>query len=459
MSGLSRRHILMASGAPLWAQREHPPRPNILLILADDLASWMLGCYGNQEIRTPNIDLLARSGTRFVNSFVCSPICSASRATLFTGRLPRQHGIHDFLTAKPIESPPQGQLAPPPSFAREIMLSDILAAEGYDCGYVGKWHMANDDKPGHGYRFTYTMSGGSRSYRDPLMSREGKPVQETGYLTDLMTQAACQFLDQQQPARPFFLAVSYLNPHTPYDGHPQKYYDMYAKVNFEKVGWEEPAANALREKEMLADIVGNLRKCAASVTALDDQIPILLDKLEERGARDNTLVIFTGDNGYLLGRHGLWSKGLASDPINMYEEVMQVPMIWHWRGRTPVEAARPELISFYDFLPSVCEAAGVPLPGSRNLCGRSYFTLAAGRSLPSNRPWPGTVFGHFRNTEMARDNRFKLIVRGEGAGPGELYDLRADPREKVNEYDNPRYITVRQRLEKELAAWRKKYSA
>jgi len=456
---LSRRQVLATAAAPLFAQkRPAAPRPNIVLIVADDLASWMLGCYGNREIRTPNIDNLARGGVRFLNNFVVTPICSASRATLFTGRVPRQHGIHDFLTANPIAQPPQGQAAPPASFARETMISDLLAGAGYDCGYVGKWHMGSDENPGHGYRFSYTMSGGSRAYQNPEMHLNGKPVQHQGYLTDLKTQHALQFLDQQKADRPFFLTLSYLNPHTPYDGHPQKYYDMYAGVNFETTGWEPPAPHALREKGLLKDTVGNLRKCAASVTALDDQIPMIQRKLREQGLHHNTLIVFTGDNGFLLGRHGLWSKGLASDPINMYEEVMQTPMIWNWAGKSPVEATRPELVSFYDVMPSLCEAAGVDVPAGGNLCGRSYLNLATGKPLPKNQAWPTTVFGHFRNTEMARDNRYKVVVRNNGDGPNELFDLRMDPREKTNQYDNPQFITVRDRLRRELDVWRKKYA-
>src|SRR5574337_159153 len=96
----------------LGAALPQAARPNILLVISDDLASWMTGCYGNQEILTPNIDKMAAQGVRFANHFVCTPICSASRATLFTGRTPMQHGIHDFLTPPPIESPPQGQAAP-----------------------------------------------------------------------------------------------------------------------------------------------------------------------------------------------------------------------------------------------------------------------------------------------------------------------------------------------------------
>ena len=213
--------------------------PNILVIMADDLAAWMLGSYGNQEIKTPNLDNLARAGVRFANSFCATPICSPSRATFFTGRLPRQHGIYDFLVDHPIENPPQGQEAPPSSFANEVMISDLLSKAGYSCGYVGKWHMGADAQPGHGYKYTYTMIGGQRSYTDPEMSLNGQTVKEKGYLTDLMTRRACEFLDKQSTSAPFFLTIGYLNPHTPYTGHPQKYYDMYANTSFDTIGWEK----------------------------------------------------------------------------------------------------------------------------------------------------------------------------------------------------------------------------
>jgi arylsulfatase A-like enzyme len=299
------------------------------------------------------------------------------------------------------------------------------------------------------------MAGGSRSYTDPEMFLNGESVQEKGYLTDLMTNRACEFLDKQKTDSPFFLTVGYLNPHTPYTGHPQKYYDMYAKTSFDTIGWQPMAPNALREKDMMKDPVANLRSCAASVTALDDQIPILLKRLRDRGLYDNTLIVFTGDNGFLLGRHGLWSKGLASDPINMYEEVVRVPMLWSWPGKIPADASTPDLISFYDFVPSICEAASVTPPASQKLCGTSYYPLARRQPLPKKQVWKNTVFGYFRNTTMARDTGFKLVLRNDGKGPNELFDLRGDPGEKTNHYDNPQYVTVRDRLAKDLAAWRK----
>ncbi|HWR52748.1 MAG TPA: sulfatase-like hydrolase/transferase [Bryobacteraceae bacterium] len=457
---LNRREFLAgaAVAAPAIAKpKRAASRPNIVVIVADDLAAWMLGCYGNKEIRTPNIDLLARTGTRFANNFVCTPICSASRATLFTGRTPRQHGIHDFLTNKPIEKPPQGQMAPPASFDREVMISDLLAGQGYNCGYVGKWHMGNDATPQHGYKSWYTMAGGANT--NPRISRNGALTEEQGYTAELFTRAAVDFIGQQKAQQPFFLTVSHFNPHVPYDGHPQKYYDMYAQTRFETIGWEPPAANALREKEYLKDIVGNIRRCAAAVTALDDQIPPILKKLDESGLRENTLVLFTGDNGFLLGRHGLWSKGHASDPINMYDEVVSTPMIWNWLGKTPPEAVRPELVSFYDVLPTLCDAADVPVPADRRLCGRSYLPLALGQALPKEQVWRNLVFGHFRNTEMARDARYKVVLRNDGSGPNELFDTREDPRERVNQYENSAFVTVRERLTRELAAWRKQTSS
>lgn len=468
MSMMTRRHVLAGAAAPLFAQkrnqkeskRKRPApkgagaRPNVVLVVADDLAAWMLGCYGNQEIKTPNIDLLAKSGVRFLNSFVATPVCSASRATLFTGRVPRQHGIHDFLTANPIAEPPQGQKEPPASFAQEIMISDFLAKAGYRCGYVGKWHMGNDTRPGHSHEFTYTFDGGSRRYQDPIMYLNGNRTEEKGYLAELITQRAEAYIDQQKKGAPFFLTVSHFNPHTPYDGHPQKYYEMYKDARFETFGIQLPAANALRERELMKDMIGNLRKCAASVTALDEQVGRLRRKLFQKGFAEDTVFIFTGDNGYLLGRHGLWSKGLASDPINMYEEVMQVPMLWSWAGKTPVESVRPELISFYDFLPTVCEMAGVVPPATQKLCGRSYLPLVTNSRLGEGEVWEDIVFGHFRNTEMARDNRFKLVLRNDGEGPNELFDLRSDPREMNNLIENESFITVKQRLGARLAAWR-----
>ncbi|MCP5116967.1 MAG: sulfatase-like hydrolase/transferase [bacterium] len=431
--------------------------PNILLITADDLGAWACGTYGNKEIRTPNIDLLARLGTRFRNNYVVTPMDSASRATLYTGLLPSQHGIEDYLTDSPVESPPQGQSAPPESFANETMVSDLLAGAGYNCGYVGKWHMGSDARPGHGYEFTYTLPAGDAAYQDPLMSRNGEEVRESGYVSTLMTKAACEFLEGQSADKRFFLSVNYLNPSRPYEGHPRKFYDQYSGVNFETLGFRTAARNGLRDKQMLEDTVGNLRRYAASVSAMDAEIPVLLEKLREKQLRRNTLLVFTSDNGNLLGRHGLWGAGLASDPANMYDEVMKVPMIWVWPGKVPVEATRPELVSFYDVMPSLLQAAKVTPPDADYFCGRSYLSIAMGGQWKGEEDWPVYLYGEYRDSLMARDRRYKMIVRNQGEGPNELYDLNEDPGELRNRYDNPQYVQVRNRLTEHLDAWSQQY--
>ncbi len=457
---IQRRNFLLGGLAlPALARKEKiGPRPNIVLIMADGLGSWMLGSSGNKEIRTPNLDQFAEGGARFQNHSACTGSSSPSLATLLTGRVPRQHGIQDFLTPEPVENPPQGQAAVPPSFQSEVMVSDILAGVGYECGFAGEWNLGNDRTAQHGYKFWYTIDG-TAAYQDPHMNWNGQPVSEKGYLAELITAKAGVFLDQQKADKPFFLTVRYLNPHPPYEGHPARYYEMYAKTSFDTTGWEPAAANLLRGKNYFSDPVGSLRKAAAGITAFDDQLPVLLAKLSQRGLRENTVIVITSGNGHLLGRHGLWTGGLSSNPINMYDEVTQTPMFWQWLGHVPAQNLRPEAVSIYDFLPTVCGLLEIPVPEGRNLCGRSYHLQLTGKPLPKKSPWRSLVFGNYRNTEMARDTRFKLVLRNNGDGPNEFFDLADDPREKSNQYESPKYLEHREQMRRAIESWRKSTTA
>ncbi len=432
------------------SQAAESQRPNILVILADDLADWHLGCYGNKEIRTPHLDRLAAEGVRMANSFVCTPVCSPSRATFFTGRVPRQHGIFDFLTGREIPDPPQGQAVVPESFRHEVMISDLLSAAGYHCGYIGKWHVGGDATPQHGYKF-WRVGLSLGRFTDPDVSVDGQKVTEKGYSTEIFTRYATEFIAQRK--QPWFLVVAYQNPHLPYTGQPQRYYDMYKDATFDSFGIEPKAPNVLREGNLMDDPIGNLRKAAASTTALDDQIPPLLEALEKSGQRHNTLVMFTGDNGFLYGRHGAWSKGHATHPINMYEEVIRVPMIFSFPGRLRGGRVLSQFVSFYDVLPTLCEAAGVPVPQDRNLCGKSYWQILLGKQTR----WDNVAFFNFRYTDAIRDERYKLVWRNDGKGPNELFDLQTDPREKQNRINDPALARVKEKLQTRLEAWRRRY--
>jgi arylsulfatase A-like enzyme len=362
----NRRHFLFgALAAPVLAatKKKQPQaqveRANIVLIVAQDLGAYMLGCYENSEVHTPNIDRLAQTGVRFAGSFSCSPVAVEQAA---------------------------------------------FTAAGYNCAH-----------------------GAS-------------------------TAQATEFLDAQAPAKPFFLSVAWPSPLK--IAASQKNIDLYASTGFESVGWEMAVANATH-KEMLRDPQGNLRKYAAALTTLDEDLPPLLAKLRQRGVWDSTLVIFTSNNGYLLGRHGLWGDTTASDPANMYEEAVRTPLIWMWPSRFPPQTVRTDVVGSYDLMPTLCELAGVAAPGG----GQSYLPYVYGRRLGKKQSWPDVAFGRVRETEMARENRYKLILRDQGKGPNELYDETADAREQVNQIESPKFVSMRERLTAELAAWRGQHPA
>ena len=381
---LSRRHFFLGSLAlPAFAaQKPLGEQPNVLLVLVDGLPSWMLGCYGNREVRTPHIDRLAQTGTRFLNHYACAPVAAKARATLLTGRTTMQ--LKD---------------------AGEVTLEKLLGGVGYACG---------------------ATTGGAE---------------------------AATFLDAQSAAKPFFLTAGFL----PYATLPDA--GAYAQAKLDTFAQEAAARNAARGKEMLGPLLlPNLRRVAAATTALDVEIGALVAKVTQKKLLDHTLIVFTSPCGSLFGRHGLWASGDASDPVNMYEETIATPMLWSWPGHVVPLATRPEMVSAYDLVPTVCDITPAKLP-ERNLCGRSYLALASGKPLPKKQPWRTTVFAQFGDTAMARSDRYKLTVRNEAQGPGELYDDRVDAREKVNQYDNPQFMTVKAALSAELAKWKQKYSA
>ncbi len=410
--------FLAGGAAPALLGQRKPAEapPNIVLILAEDLGAWLLGCFGNKEIQTPNLDLLCRGGSRFTSHTSVTTACASGRATLLTGRLPRQHGIEDS----------------PAKFRTEVLLSDLLASRGYECGYTGVWGLGEEEKPQHGFRVWSTQP-------------------------DSPTSRAVQFLEAQKKEQPFFLVVSHPAPRAPYGGHAAKFDEMYAKTSFDSLAWLPASDNAAEGREYLKDYIGSVRKLAASVTALDSEIPPLISVLDKRGLRDRTLVVFTSCTGLLAGRHGLWNGGRGSNPPNLFAEGVETPMIWNWPGTVPVEGARAELAASYDLFPSLCEVAGVAPPKDRNLCGRSYLLPIRNRPLPRRQAWRSVVFAACGNTEMARDPRFKLVLRNQGSGPNELYDIRADARELDNQYDNDGFLSVRTALTDAIRQWREKY--
>lgn len=381
---------LPAMGAKIAKKKVEALRPGILLILADELPAFMLGSYGNRQVRTPNLDILAQMGIRFTNHFACAPAAVAGRNTLLTGCTPMQLGGN-------------GALSP-----NDVTLAKILGDTGYAC-------------------------------------QEGDAA------------TAVKFLDGQSAGKPFFFTLNCPSLRPPYDNVPQSEIDKYAAEPFDGYAPDLPAAGAAEGKEMLRSILGNVRKAAAGVTYLDATVKTVLDKLRAKGLSSSTLVVFTSATGALWGRHGLWGSANGSDPANMFDEAVATPMLWSWPGHIAAMAHRPELVSAYDFVPSVCDLLSIPVP-QRNLCGRSYVPMAEAKELPKKDPWRMTVFASLGAADMSREARYKLVTRNGGKGPNELYDLVTDPVEKENQADNPQFVSIKTELMAALDKWKKDYS-
>ena len=400
---VTRRELLMGSFAlPALAAKKPakkkiaPEKPSILLIVVDGLPSWLIGCYGNKEVLTPNIDQLARTGTRFLNHFVAVPEAEANFRTLITGRTPMQIG-------------PSGTLAPD-----DVTLEKMLGGNGYAC------------------HATQNQSAAE------------------------VTAEAVKLLDRFDGKQDFWM-VRYTDLRPPYDGIPAKFLDLYASQQFANYSVESMAANAAGNKEMLANRLLSRRKLAAGISSVDDAVGSLVRKISEKKAVDHVLVILTATCGSLFGSHGLWGAGDASDPPNMFEESVRIPLIWSWPGRVPTQGVQVELVSTYDLVPSVADIADIE-PPKRNLCGRSYVTLATGKLLARNQAWRQAICARERDTEMARIERYKLVQRNQGKGPNELYDYASDPGERNNLADDDQYVSVRSSLAGEIQKWNVNYS-
>lgn len=452
MARMRRRDFLKTSAAGLLAAACGGPAPdggpakktNVVFILTDDQAPGTLGILENPEVRTPHCDRLAGEGALLKNSFCATPVCSPSRMTLMTGQIPSQHGVHDW-----IDEGNEGEGAVP-YLAGQATLSETLARNGYRCGLSGKWHMGASESPQAGFDFWFAMPRGGSRYQDPEMYWQGEKKVFPGYATDVITDKAIEFIEESKD-EPFFAFVSYNAPHTPYSGTPEKYLEMYRDSPFETFPGEplnEPIAHNLSKAN-----VGNRESKIhyyAMLTAIDDNVGRIADKLDELGLTEETLVVFLSDHGFMLEHHGLWGKGNTSWPYNLFDESMRVPAFFRQPGTIPAGTTSAVHTSFYDFAPTILDYLGLPaLVNAKPLPGRSYAPVLRGGEMDD---WDDTVYGEYQYCRMIREPGWKLIRRTEGF-PGELYDLANDPGERTNLYDEPNYAAEQKRLGEKMDAW------
>lgn len=425
-----------------------PTRPNVLYIVSDDQGAWALGCAGNTEIRTPTLDRLARKGIRFENFFCTSPVCSPARASLLTGDIPSQHGVHDWIRVGSMGDTRVDYLA------GQTLITDVMADNGYRCGLVGKWHLGASDVPRPNYVKWFAHQSGMGPYYNAPMVDHDRPCEVEGYLSDVLSNVAIAFLrDEAQRAEPFWLSLNFTAPHYPWiDSHPKEFTDLYEDCPFDSCPQEAPhpwfaggkPAIEKGQKDRRESLIGYF----AAVTAMDAAIGRVLDELDRAGLTESTLVIFMSDNGMNCGHHGIWGKGNGTRPQNMYDTSVKVPCIISQPGRIPAGRVSADLLGGYDVFPTLVEYVGISHNSDRNKPGRSFKSLLEGQPFAADREV--VVFDEYGPVRMVRTAEWKYVHRHPD-GPHELFHLTNDPGERANLIDDPASapmaVTLRSRLE------------
>jgi arylsulfatase A-like enzyme len=453
---LTRRGLLAASGAALAALTRHlrgatpKSRPNILLVHTDDQAQWAMGAYGNRDIHTPNMDALARQGALFTRAFVSTPVCSPARATLMTGLDSIQHGIKDWI------HPKKDTVGLELKF---ITFPELLKDAGYVTGYMGKWHLGKEPRFHPRRRrfdaFTGFINGGNRP-KDPVLEINGETSKREGWLVDMLTDAALDFLSANR-SKPFFCMVSYRDPHGPWQ--PVQPQDAAPYRGKELKLFKGSEANPKKAERQL-------RAYYACCTAVDRNLGRLLAKLDELSIANDTMVIFTGDNGYMIGQHGLSSKGNAhrlGPPggcrPNMFDPAILVPLAVRWPGVVKPGMRIDDMVGQIDFFATLCDVAGVPQAKRPATESVSLLPLLQGRRMAGRDAFFGSYdqyqYEPAANLRMIRTERWKL-VRNFADGKDELYDLAADPGELANLASDPKARQMRDDLIKRLVAWQRR---
>lgn len=438
-AGVGLAAAIVTGGTPSAASRSTerlPDKPNILFILADDLGYGDLGCYGQQQIQTPNLDRLAAEGMRFTDHYAGTTVCAPSRCSLMTGL----HTGHTYIRGNN-EVQPMGQLPLP---ADTVTLPKVLKKAGYTTALIGKWGLGGPDstgipnKQGFDYFFGYLCQRHAHNYypeflfrndrRVPLKNKvpggrldgAGVATEKVEYSYDLMEQEALQFVEQNRKG-PFFLYLAVTLPHANNEGG--------------KNGMEVPDYGIYADKDWPEPDKGR----AAMIARLDRGVGRVVQKLKDLGLENNTLVFFASDNGShregganpeFFHSSGPW-RGIKRD---LYEGGIRVPLIAHWPGWIKAGSVTDHLSAFWDFLPTLAELAGAPCPADTD--GISLLSTLLGR--PEQQRKHEFLYWEFHeggSKQAARMGRWKA-VRLNPTGKLELYDLQMDRGETHNVADN-----------------------
>jgi N-acetylglucosamine-6-sulfatase len=464
-NNLTRRNFLKSSAAGLAcavpAMHAAPaavskPR-NMIFILIDDMRFDSLSCMGHPFLKTPHLDRMAAGGMLFEHAFVTTSLCSPSRASVLSGQYAHRHGVLDNSTALP---------ASVPTFPVE------LKKAGYETADGGKWHMGGEsDEPRPGFDHWISFRG-QGVYNDPVFNINGRREQQKGYITDLLTDYAAEYLRRPR-SKPFFLYLGHKAVHAeffPAERHKQAFRDVSfshpesmpdTEENYRgKPQWVKRQRHSWHGVDYMyhdfTDFDQFILDYNRTMLAVDDSVGRIMATLKELGLLESTLVMLMSDNGFLHGEHGLIDKRC------MYEESIRVPLLAHCPELIPSGQRSSKVVLNIDLAPTFLEAAGVPIPSS--VQGASVLPLLQGQDVPWREamlytyfweeafPQTPTVFG-------VRTERYKYMRYHGVHDLNELYDLKNDPQEMRNLIDDAASHQVRLEMEERLRALLKQYGA
>ncbi|MCY4466323.1 MAG: sulfatase-like hydrolase/transferase [Chloroflexi bacterium] len=424
--------------------------PNIVVFFSDDHAQWALPSYGNSEIIAPALDYLAETGAQMNKAFTPCPVCSPARASFWTGLYPSQHGVHDHLAEDDAAVQATDWLADIPT------LAERLQAAGYSTALCGKWHCGAGESPKSGFDYWYSAWRRTPKNfgRSNLYSDQGLMRSRRGQDTRIINEAALDFLRNRDTGKPFFLFVGYATTHNPWIDRAERLVAHYRHADFRDIPHDLPYPFGIfgDRPSPPADAHEARAQYYAAVSMIDEGVGALLDELDAQEASDNTLVVYTSDHGLNLGHHGIWGKGNGSQPLNMLDESIRVPLICKLPRVIPAGARRDEFLTHCDLFMTLLDFAGARPEDSSDYPGRSFRSLLQGEGAD----WPDCYFGEYGTTRVIRDRHYKLVKRYAG-GENLLHDMLSDPRETVNLYEERAQQPIVKRLTRQLEAFFARY--
>lgn len=455
----------VAATLPSWIYscgRGQKP-PNILFIMSDDHAAHAISCYGSRINQTPNLDRLAAEGMRFDNCFCTNGICAPSRASILTGKYNHLNGMLDNKLEFDGSQP---------------TLPKLLKPVGYRTAMIGKWHLKSEPT---GFDYYKIVPGQGKYFNPDFQVKETWPetVTESGYVTDVITEEAIQYMQNADRRQPFLVMCHHKAPHRPWQPHP-KHWKQFRnrKIPEPPTLFDdyEGKADAVKNAEMTLEhhmhpldtggisppegLKGKelirwryqlyMRNYLACIASIDENIGRILDFLKESKLEQNTILVYTSDQGFFLGDHGWFDKRF------MYEESLRMPLIIRYPGVVPKGSVSKEMVLNVDFAPTFLDFAGVDIPA--DMQGESFRKILRGRT-PHH--WRQAMYYHYYEYPAwhmvdahygIRTQRYKLIHYYGYTDEWEFFDLKNDPRELKNGYNMPEYQATIARLKNELYA-------